>query len=56
MYLIPVAVDTSPTTGRKKLILAGLWTEVCIAMPAIQAIEDGYEVYIVADACGGLRV
>nr|BBH88114.1 hydrolase [Thermosporothrix sp. COM3] len=38
--------------GRKKLILGGLWTEVCIVFPAIQAIEAGYEVYVVADACG----
>lgn len=39
-------------TGRKKLILAGLWTEVCVAFPAIQAIHDGYEVFAVIDACG----
>jgi nicotinamidase-related amidase len=39
-------------TGRKKLILAGLWTEICIALPAINALEDGYEVYFVSDACG----
>ena len=38
--------------GRKKLLLAGLWTEICIALPTIQAIESGYEVYFVADACG----
>jgi nicotinamidase-related amidase len=46
-------VSAFKNTGRKKLVLAGLWTEVCISMPAIQAIEEGYEVYIVADACGG---
>ena len=40
--------------GRKKLILGGLWTEVCIVLPTIQAIEAGYEVYIIADACGGV--
>jgi nicotinamidase-related amidase len=40
-------------TKRKKLILAGLWTEVCVAFPALCAIKDGYEVYIVSDACGG---
>ncbi|MFB5599989.1 MAG: hydrolase [Nitrososphaeraceae archaeon] len=39
--------------GRKKLVLAGLWTEVCIVLPAIQAIEAGYEIYVIADACGG---
>lgn len=40
-------------TGRKKLILAGLWTEVCINMCAFSAMQDGYELYVVEDACGG---
>ena len=40
-------------TGRKKLILAGLWTEVCINMCAFSAMQDGYEIYVVEDACGG---
>lgn len=39
--------------GRKKLVIAALWTEVCLAFPAIQAMEAGYEVYAVEDACGG---
>jgi nicotinamidase-related amidase len=38
---------------KKKLILAGLWTEVCINMPALCAMQEGYEVYVVEDACGG---
>ncbi len=42
--------------GRKKLVLAGLWTEVCIVMPAIQAMEAGYEIYVIADACGGTSI
>ena len=41
--------------GRKKLVLAGLWTEVCVVFPAIQAIEAGYDVYVVEDACGGMN-
>ena len=41
-------------TGRKKLILAGLWTEVCVAFPALDALRAGYEVYVVADAIGGV--
>src|ERR671935_826622 len=41
-------------TGRKNLILAGLWTEVCVAFPALDAIRAGYEVYVVADAIGGV--
>lgn len=40
-------------TKKKKLILAGLWTEVCINMPALCAMQEGYEIYVVEDACGG---
>jgi nicotinamidase-related amidase len=43
-------------TGRKKIVMGGLWTEVCIAHPALDALREGYEVYIVADACGGTTV
>jgi nicotinamidase-related amidase len=39
--------------GRKKLVIAALWTEVCLVFPAIQALEAGYEVYFVVDASGG---
>jgi nicotinamidase-related amidase len=39
-------------TGRKKLVLCGLWTETCIALPTIQALHDGYEIYVVEDCCG----
>lgn len=39
-------------TNRKKLILGGLWTEVCINMCAFSAMQDGYEIYVVEDACG----
>jgi nicotinamidase-related amidase len=38
--------------GKKKLVLAGLWTGVCIVGPALSAIEQGYQVYVIADACG----
>ena len=41
-------------TDRKKIVLAGLWTETCIALPTIQAIHDGYEVYVVEDCCGDI--
>lgn len=40
-------------TGRKKLLLSGLWTEVCINMCAFSAMQDGYEVYVIEDTCGG---
>ena len=43
-------------TGKKKLILAGWWTEVCTCFPGIQAIQEGYEVYIATDACGDISV
>jgi len=41
-------------TGRKKLVIAALWTEVCLMGPTLGAIDDGYEVYIVTDASGGV--
>jgi nicotinamidase-related amidase len=40
-------------TGRRKLILCALWTEMCMAFPALDALRDGYEVYPVVDAVGG---
>jgi nicotinamidase-related amidase len=43
-------------TGRKKLVIAALWTEVCLAMPAIQAQGEGYDVYAVTDAAGGVSI
>jgi nicotinamidase-related amidase len=39
-------------SGRKRIVLAGLWTETCVALPTVQAIHDGYEVYVVEDCCG----
>jgi nicotinamidase-related amidase len=39
-------------SGRKKIVLTGLWTETCVALPTIQAMHDGYEVYVVEDCCG----
>lgn len=41
-------------TGRKKIVLAGLWTETCVALPTIQALHDGYEVFVVEDCCGDI--
>ncbi|MER7997752.1 hydrolase [Streptomyces sp. NPDC095613] len=48
-----VVVDAVKATGRKKLIIAGLWTEVCVAMPAIHAAGEGFDVFVVTDASGG---
>jgi nicotinamidase-related amidase len=42
-------------SGRKKIVLAGLWTETCVALPTIQAIHDGYEIYVVEDCCGDVN-
>jgi len=43
-------------TGRKKLIMTALWTEACLTFPALDALKEGYEVYVVADAVGGTSV
>ena len=43
------------STGKRKIVLAGLWTEVCVAYPTVQAIHDGYEVYVVEDCCGDIN-
>jgi nicotinamidase-related amidase len=43
-------------TGRKKLVMAALWTEVCLAFPALDAMREGFEVYPVVDAVGGTSV
>jgi len=47
-------VDAVKATGRKQLIIAGLWTEVCVAMPVIQALGEGWDVTVITDACGGV--
>src|ERR1700686_3908422 len=45
--------DAVKKTGRKKLVIAALWSEMCLAQPAIHAMGDGYDVYAVTDASGG---
>ncbi|MCO6045041.1 hydrolase [Aeoliella sp. ICT_H6.2] len=45
--------DAIKATGRKNIILSGLWTEVCIAWPALQMLAEGYNVYVVEDASAG---
>ena len=49
-------VEAVAKTGRRKLVIAGLWTEVCVAMPALEAKGEGYDVYVVTDASGGVSV
>jgi nicotinamidase-related amidase len=47
-------VEAVKKTGRKKVIFAALWTEICLAYPAIHAMGDGYDVFVVTDASGGV--
>lgn len=49
-------VDWVEKTGKRKIVMAALWTEICLAMPVIQALGEGYEVYIVTDASGGVTL
>ena len=49
-------LDAVRTTGRRKLILCALWTEVCMSFAALDALREGYEVYPVVDAVGGTSV
>ncbi|MEF9887290.1 hydrolase [Streptomyces sp. P9-A4] len=49
-------VDAVTATGRKDLVIAGLWTDICLAFPAIHALADGYRVYAVTDASGATTV
>jgi len=52
----PNVTDLVKKSGRKQLVLAALYTEICLAMPAIQALGEGYDVFIVTDASGGASV
>jgi len=45
-------IDEVNRIGKKRLVLAGLWTGVCIVGPALSAIDQGFEVYFISDACG----
>lgn len=47
-------VEAVKATGRRRLVIAGLWTEICLAMPVIQALGEGWDVTIVTDASGGV--
>lgn len=48
--------DLVKKSGRKQLVIAALWTEVCLAMPVIQALGEGYDVFAVTDASGGVSL
>jgi nicotinamidase-related amidase len=49
-------VDIVKKSGRKKIIFAALWSEICLAFPAIHALGEGYDVFVVTDASGGVSV
>ena len=50
----PEFVAAVERTGRKRLVIAGLWTEVCVVFPTLDALRAGYQVYVVVDAIGGV--
>jgi nicotinamidase-related amidase len=52
----PNVTNAVKKSGRKQLVLAGLYTEICLAMPAVQALAEGYDVFVVTDASGGVTV
>jgi nicotinamidase-related amidase len=43
-------------TGRKKIVISGLWTEACVLFPTVDMLKEGFEIYIPADACGDLSL
>ena len=45
-------IDRVNRIGKQRIVLAGLWTSVCIVGPALSALDQGFEVYVIADACG----
>jgi nicotinamidase-related amidase len=45
-------IDQVNAIGKKRIVLAGLWTSVCIVGPALSAIDQGFEVFVITDACG----
>jgi hypothetical protein len=47
-------VDEINRIGRTRLVFAGLWTSVCIVGPTLSALDQGFEVYVIADACGDI--
>ncbi|HWS67382.1 MAG TPA: hydrolase [Steroidobacteraceae bacterium] len=55
-WLDPAFRKAVAATGRKKFVLAGLWTEACVTFPTLDMLKEGYEIYIPADACGDLSL
>ena len=55
-WLDPAFRKAVAATGRKKIVVGGLWTEVCVDFGALEMVKEGYEVYITADACGDVSL
>ena len=47
-------IDRVNRIGKQRIVLAGLWTSVCIVGPALSALDQGFEIYVIADACGDI--
>jgi nicotinamidase-related amidase len=50
----PRVVDVVNAIGKGRVVFAGLWTSVCIVLPVLSALEQGFETYVIADACGDM--
>ncbi|MGD9236885.1 MAG: isochorismatase family protein [Desulfobacterales bacterium] len=48
----PTFREAVKATGKKNILIAGLWTEVCVTWPALNMLSEGYNIYVVEDACG----
>ena len=53
---LDAASECGRSNGRKKFVIAGLWTEACVMFPTLDMLREGYEIYIPADACGDLSL
>ncbi len=49
----PAFRDAVEATGKKNILISGLWTEVCITWPTLNMLSEGYNIYVVEDACAG---
>jgi nicotinamidase-related amidase len=47
-------IDEVNAIGKSRIVLAGLWTSVCIVGPALSALDQGFEVFVITDACGDI--
>jgi nicotinamidase-related amidase len=52
----PRVIQQFNKTGKSKVVFAGLWTSVCIVGPALSALDQGFEIYVISDACGDVSV